>query len=96
MNSIIIGQHIRDARKAKELTQEELGQMVYADGKYISRLENGKSMPSLKRLVSIARILGVTCDYFVWDIDLTEADKYGDGDSGEHCRGILQEWREYA
>ena len=62
MNSVIIGQHIRDARKARELTQEELGRMVCADGKYISRLENGKSMPSLKRLVSIARILGMTCD----------------------------------
>lgn len=96
MNSVIIGQHIRDARKARELTQEELGRMVCADGKYISRLENGKSMPSLKRLVSIARILGVTCDYFVWDIDLTEPDKCGDDALIQCCGDMLQDWREYA
>lgn len=96
MNSVIIGQHIRDARKARELTQEELGRMLCADGKYISRLENGKSMPSLKRLVSIARILGMTCDYFVWDIDLSESDKYEDAVSAQCCGDMLQDWREYA
>ena len=47
------------------------------DGKYISRLESGKSLPSLKRLVQLATVLECSCDYFLWDvgeIDLAEVD----------------------
>lgn len=77
MNSYIIGQRIRCARKQKKLTQEELGQRVNTDGKYISRLESGKNLPSLKRLVQIARVLDCTCDYFVADMNVfDEEDVY--------------------
>lgn len=74
MNSVIIGQRIKDARKSMNLTQKELGYLIYADGKYISRLENGGSLPSLKRLVLLSRVLNRTCDYFIWDIDVMEED----------------------
>ena len=72
LNSVIIGQRIKDARKSMNLTQKELGYLIYADGKYISRLENGGSLPSLKRLVLLSRVLNRTCDYFIWDIDVME------------------------
>lgn len=74
LNSVIIGQRIKDARKSMNLTQKELGYLIYADGKYISRLENGGSLPSLKRLVLLSRVLNRTCDYFIWDIDVMEED----------------------
>lgn len=72
MNNVIIGQRIKYARKSMNLTQEQLGRQVSTDGKYISRLESGKNMPSLKRLVQLARVLDCTIDYFVWDMDVTE------------------------
>ena len=74
MNSIIRGQRIKYARKSMNLTQEELGRRMCTDGKYISRLESGKSLPSLKRLVQLSRALKCTCDYFLWDMDVPEAD----------------------
>lgn len=97
LNSVIIGQRIKDARKSMSLTQKELGYLIYADGKYISRLENGGSLPSLKRLVLLSRVLNRTCDYFIWDIDVMEEDVTPREEiviRDEQERKLLQLWRE--
>lgn len=97
MNSVIIGQRIKDARKSMNLTQKELGYLIYADGKYISRLENGGSLPSLKRLVLLSRVLNRTCDYFIWDIDVMEEDVTPREEiviRDEQERKLLQLWME--
>lgn len=97
LNSVIIGQRIKDARKSMNLTQKELGYLIYADGKYISRLENGGSLPSLKRLVLLSRVLNRTCDYFIWDIDVMEEDVTPREEIviwDEQERKLLQLWRE--
>ena len=97
LNSVIIGQRIKDARKSMNLTRKELGYLIYADGKYISRLENGGSLPSLKRLVLLSRVLNRTCDYFIWDIDVMEEDVTPREEiviRDEQERKLLQLWRE--
>lgn len=97
LNSVIIGQRIKDARKSMNLTQKELGYLIYADGKYISRLENSGSLPSLKRLVLLSRVLNRTCDYFIWDIDVMEEDMTPREEiviRDEQERKLLQLWRE--
>ena len=97
LNSVIIGQRIKDARKSMNLTQKELGYLIYADGKYIGRLENGGSLPSLKRLVLLSRVLNRTCDYFIWDIDVMEEDVTPREEiviRDEQERKLLQLWRE--
>lgn len=97
LNSVIIGQRIKDARKSMNLTQKELGYLIYADGKYISRLENGGSLPSLKRLVLLSRVLNRTCDYFIWDIDVMEEYMTPREEiviRDEQERKLLQLWRE--
>lgn len=97
LNRVIIGQRIKDARKSMNLTQKELGYLIYADGKYISRLENGGSLPSLKRLVLLSRVLNRTCDYFIWDIDVMEEDVTPREEiviRDEQERKLLQLWRE--
>ena len=97
LNSVIIGQRIKDARKSMNLTQKELGYLIYADGKYISRLENGGSLPSLKRLGLLSRGLNRTCDYFIWDIDVMEEDVTPREEiviRDEQERKLLQLWRE--
>ena len=91
LNSVIIGQRIKDARKSMSLTQKELGYLIYADGKYISRLENGGSLPSLKRLVLLSRVLNI------WDIDVMEEDVTPREEiviRDEQERKLLQLWRE--
>ena len=56
----IIGENIRAARLAKEMTQKELASKVHVDQQYISKLEQGKAMPSIPVLNDIAKVLEVS------------------------------------
>lgn len=81
-NSIVIGNRIKNARKAMNMTQEELGRRIDSDGKYICRLETGKYMPSLQRLVQLSRVLERTCDYFIGDINVDMVSREEDMEGG--------------
>lgn len=39
---IALGRAVRHTRKAKKMTQEDLGGAAQLDGKYIGKIENGK------------------------------------------------------
>lgn len=53
-----IGQHIRNLRKEKGLTQDALAAQLHVTRQTISNYENGKSEPDLDTLVRIAEVLG--------------------------------------
>lgn len=55
----MLGARIRELRKHKGLTQEQLAEALGIDQKHMSRIELGKSYPSLDRLVKIADALKV-------------------------------------
>ncbi len=50
----LLGARIREVRKARGVTQEWLAEKVGVDPKQISRIEGGKSFPSMDTLESIA------------------------------------------
>lgn len=56
------GQRISRMRKAKGLTQEELGEKVNISSQAVSKWENDISSPDISILVKLANILGVTLD----------------------------------
>ena len=62
MEKKTIGKFISALRRAKGLTQRELGDMLYVSDKTISRWENDECTPDLNLLPAIADIFGVTCD----------------------------------
>ena len=55
----LIGERISTLRKARNLTQSELAELVELDSRHISRLETGKYFPSLDSLEVMSRVLGV-------------------------------------
>lgn len=55
----IIGENIRKYRKLKNLSQEQLSELVDVTTDYISLIELSKRTPSLKKLYKIAEILEV-------------------------------------
>ncbi len=55
----LFGQRIRELRKNKKLTQEELAELVWMDPQYFCKIENGNHFPSLKNLVKLASALDV-------------------------------------
>ncbi|QNG60361.1 helix-turn-helix transcriptional regulator [Bacillus sp. PAMC26568] len=54
------GFKLKEVRKGKNYTQEELGEVVKVSGSYISKIENGGQMPSMKVLNKITEALGVS------------------------------------
>ena len=52
-----ISEMIVDARAIKGITQEELAKLLETRQPSIARLENGKSLPSIKFLLKVAQVL---------------------------------------
>lgn len=65
MDAKIIGQHIREYRKTKSLSQRELAELLYVSDKTVSRWELGKGLPDIAELPHIAQMLGITIDELV-------------------------------
>lgn len=53
----LLGARIKELRKAKKLSQEELAELIGIEPRHMSRIEVGKSYPSLDRLERIANAL---------------------------------------
>jgi len=56
----VIGERLKNARKQKHLTQEQLAEKIDVSIAFLSRIERGSSQINLKRLSQICEILDVT------------------------------------
>lgn len=74
MNQEKIGKFISERRKAKKLTQSELGSIVGVSDKSVSKWENGKCMPDLSLFPELCKALGITIN------DLMSGEKVDDKD----------------
>ena len=59
------GDRIREARKAKHMTQEELGELIGVTGVTIMRYEKGQREPRMDQLQKIGDVLGINWTYLV-------------------------------
>ena len=55
-----IGSFLKELRKEKGITQEELAEMLYVSGRTVSRWETGTNMTDISLLVDIAEIFDVS------------------------------------
>lgn len=62
-----IGNKIADARKKKNLTQEQLADLLKVTRQSISRWESDQTYPDMDKIVFLAEILDVSCDYLLTD-----------------------------
>ena len=67
-----IGSRLREARKAKQMTQEELAYEIDMTAPYIGMIERGQRVPRLETFLEIIEALNVTADQIICD-----AVKYG-------------------
>ena len=73
-----LGKRIRDARKKKRLTQQQVAEKIGVEPSHISNVERGITKPSLKAVVDIAEVLSVTVDSLVYDSLSQERSHYLD------------------
>ena len=55
----LLGERIRELRKFRGFTQEQFAELIEVEQKHVSRLELGKSFPTIERLEKIASALHV-------------------------------------
>ena len=67
MEYLLLGKRIREERRKRDLTQEQLAEGVNITQPHIGQLERGESGVSIETLVSISNRLGVTVDYLLSD-----------------------------
>lgn len=71
----LLGLKIKEYRKRKKLTQEQLSEMIGLDSGYISKLEVGQNFPTLGTLEKIAKILDVELSELFQFTKITEEEK---------------------
>ena len=60
-----LGQKMREARKKKDLTQQELADLSHVSIKQIAKIEKGKINPSYLILRALARVLHISLDTLI-------------------------------
>lgn len=80
---------LRDARKAKSLTQAELAVMVGTTQQGYNLLENGKQDPKTEMLAKLCSALGVSADYLIGLSLDSPRDDIGNGALTEKERELL-------
>lgn len=62
MSNLKIGGKIKAKRRERDLTQEELANILYVSKAAVSKWENGESFPDITMLPKIARVFHITID----------------------------------
>ena len=60
-----LGQKMREARKKKDLTQQELADLSHVSVKQIANIEKGKMNPSYLILRALAKVLHISLDTLI-------------------------------
>ena len=60
--AVKVGRFIAELRKAKQMTQNELGERLQLSGQAVSKWERGECLPDIAILLDLADILGTNTD----------------------------------
>ena len=71
------GRRVQKARKAKNLTQEKLAELLGVEWQQISRIERGAGGCNNELLVSLSELLGVSTDYLLKGVEESDIHPYG-------------------
>lgn len=87
MNTVI-GLRIRELRKQKKLTQKQFSSQINVDDSQLSKIEQGKLMPTLWQLLEISSIFETSLDWLTGRNN-TETIKIGGDNKGIANTGVI-------
>ena len=85
------GKRLRELRRSRHLTQEQLGELVGVSYQHVGMLERGKRSPSMEMLISLCYVLDCTCDSLLTD-SLPEQTIYMLRQRPRRLRNTLTNW----
>ena len=62
-----LGERMKELRKERGWSQGDLATKIGADGRQISRYENGRIVPSVEALARIAEAFDISSDYLLFE-----------------------------
>ncbi|MBQ7356819.1 MAG: helix-turn-helix transcriptional regulator, partial [Clostridia bacterium] len=77
MERPIMGDRVKELRKKRRLTQEQLAEKIGISLQYVSEIERGLSMPSMQVFLKLLEVLDASADYLLRDM-VSCANPYGD------------------
>lgn len=77
MDKLTMGDRIKETRRMRHLTQEQLAEKLDISVEYVSQLERGIKMPSMQMFIKLVEVLDVSADYLLRDTVSTRS-LYGD------------------
>lgn len=81
MNKLAMGDRIKEARKNKKLTQEQLAEQLDISVEFVGQIERGLKMPSMQVFVKLIETLNVSADYLLRD-SVSTGQLFGDNAIG--------------
>ncbi len=87
---VAIGERIKESRKQKSLTQQELAEKLNVTRSAISNWEVGRNYPDLDLIIQISELFGITLDQLLKE-DTTMLQKI----STEQRKGVIRNKRIY-
>lgn len=73
----LLGRRIKAERQARHLTQQELAEAAGMDTAHLSRIEGGKTVPSINMVQKLADALGVPIGRLFADVPARRLPDYG-------------------
>ena len=67
MDKLTMGDRIREARKHKGLTQEQLAELLDVSVEFVSHIERGSRLPGMSVFIKLVEVLNVSADYLLRD-----------------------------
>lgn len=94
----LLSKRIKQLRKDRNLTQEELGKLIRVTKVSICCYEKGTRLPSLETLIDLSEVFGVSVDYILgndYSIVADENEEYRTSVSKEELL-LIREIRKYS
>lgn len=87
MDKHTLGDRIRETRKKRGLTQEQLAERLEISVEFIGQIERGLKLPSMQVFIKLIEVLNVSADYLLRD-SVSTGKLFGDNAIGRKIENL--------
>ena len=67
MDKLTMGDRIKEARKTRGLTQDQLAEILDVSVEFVGQIERSQRLPSMQIFIKLIEVLNVSADYLLRD-----------------------------